>query len=147
MTKEVLISVSGLQTMTEEDEQLEILVPGQYFFRGGSHYLLYEEAIEGTAAVTKNRIKLREDYMEVTRKGPVSTHMLFEKGKKNITYYYTPFGSIELGIDAGLVHITEERDNVLRARVLYALSMNHEKVADCEITLRVQPREQSIRLH
>ena len=30
----------------------------------------------------------------------MSVHMIFEKGKKNLTYYYTPFGSIQIGIDA-----------------------------------------------
>lgn len=45
MDKEVLIHVRGLQTMDADGEQepLEIVVPGQYYFRNGSHYLRYEE--------------------------------------------------------------------------------------------------------
>ena len=41
MDKEVLIHVRGLQTMDADGEQepLEIVVPGQYYFRNGSHYL------------------------------------------------------------------------------------------------------------
>ena len=39
MDKEVLIHVRGLQTMDADGEQepLEIVVPGQYYFRNGSH--------------------------------------------------------------------------------------------------------------
>ena len=46
MDKEVLIHVRGLQTMDADGEQepLEIVVPGQYYFRNGSHYLRYEES-------------------------------------------------------------------------------------------------------
>ena len=38
MDKEVLIHVRGLQTMDADGEQepLEIVVPGQYYFRNGS---------------------------------------------------------------------------------------------------------------
>ena len=46
MDKEVLIHVRGLQTMDADGEQepLEIVVPGQYYFRNGSHYLRYEKS-------------------------------------------------------------------------------------------------------
>ena len=44
MNKDVLIHVRGLQLMETDDEQepIEIVVPGQYYFRNGSHYLRYE---------------------------------------------------------------------------------------------------------
>ena len=53
MDKEVLIHVRGLQTMDADGEQepLEIVVPGQYYFRNGSHYLRYEEVMEDFADV------------------------------------------------------------------------------------------------
>ena len=52
MDKEVLIHVRGLQTMDADGEQepLEIVVPGQYYFRNGSHYLRYAVAT-GQSAV------------------------------------------------------------------------------------------------
>ena len=45
MEKEVLIHVKGLHMMDapEGDEPIEIVVPGEYYFRNGSHYLRYEE--------------------------------------------------------------------------------------------------------
>ena len=53
MDKEVLIHVRGLQTMDADGEQepLEIVVPGQYYFRNGSHYLRYEEILEDDGVV------------------------------------------------------------------------------------------------
>ena len=56
MDKEVLIHVRGLQTMDADGEQepLEIVVPGQYYFRNGSHYLRYEEVMEDFAEPTVN---------------------------------------------------------------------------------------------
>lgn len=102
MDKEVLIHVRGLQTMDADGEQepLEIVVPGQYYFRNGSHYLRYEEVMEDFAEPTVNYIKISRKGMEVRKKGVVNVHMVFEQGKKNMTYYTTPYGTIEMGIAA-----------------------------------------------
>ena len=47
MEKEVLIHVKGLtyDGHTRSDEPIEIVVPGEYYFRNGSHYLRYEEML------------------------------------------------------------------------------------------------------
>lgn len=57
MKKDVLIHVRGLQMMDPEEEQepIEIVVPGQYYYRNGSHYLRYEEMMDDTAEPTVNR--------------------------------------------------------------------------------------------
>ena len=51
MDKEVLIHVKGLQLIdsTDEQEPVEIVVPGEYYFRNGSHYLRFEEILEESA--------------------------------------------------------------------------------------------------
>ena len=68
MDKEVLIHVSGLQTMDAEGDQepIEIVVPGQYYFRNGSHYLRYEELLDETAEPTINYIKMSEKGLSST---------------------------------------------------------------------------------
>lgn len=49
---------------------------------------------------TINYIKMSPKGMEVRKKGVVNVHMVFEQGKKNMTYYSTPYGTIEMGIAA-----------------------------------------------
>ena len=109
MDKEVLIHVRGLQTMDADGEQepLEIVVPGQYYFRNGSHYLRYEEVMEDFAEPTVNYIKISQKGMEVRKKGVVNVHMVFEQGKKNMTFYTTPYGTIEMGIAATNLDLKE----------------------------------------
>ena len=87
MKKDVLIRVRGLQMMDTEDEQepLEIVVPGQYYYRNGSHYLRYEEMMDDTAQPTVNYIKMSSQGVEVRKQGQVNVHMVFEQGKKNMT--------------------------------------------------------------
>ena len=56
MEKEVLIHVKGLHMLDTQDgeEPIEIVVPGEYYFRNGSHYLRYEELLEDQGDPTIN---------------------------------------------------------------------------------------------
>ena len=142
MDKEVLIHVRGLQTIDADGNQepVEIVVPGQYYFRNGSHYLRYEEILEDFAEPTINYIKISPKGMEVRKKGVVNVHMVFEQGKKNMTYYTTPYGTIEMGIAATNMNL-EENDGSLDMKVDYALDMNQEHVADCYLAIKPQPKD------
>ena len=142
MDKEVLIHVRGLQTIDADGDQepVEIVVPGQYYFRNGSHYLRYEEILEDFAEPTINYIKISPKGMEVRKKGVVNVHMVFEQGQKNMTYYTTPYGTIEMGIAATNMNL-EENDGSLDMKVDYALDMNQEHVADCYLAIKAQPKD------
>ena len=141
MDKEVLIQVRGLQMMDADGDQepIEIVVPGEYYFRNGSHYLRYEEILEDFAEPTINYIKFSDKGMEVRKKGVVNVHMVFEQGKKNMTFYTTPYGTIEMGIAATNLDL-KENESGLNMKVDYALDMNQEHVADCYLAIQAQPK-------
>ena len=141
MTKEVLVKISGLQFAGEEDsDAVEIITSGNYYKKNGKHYIIYDEVSEGSEEVTKNVIKIWDSTMEVTRKGPASVHMMFEKDKKNVSYYYTPFGSLLVGIDAKNVSV-KETEQEIAAQVKYGLEVNYEYVADCNIMVSVTSKD------
>ena len=100
MTKDVLIRIVGLQSLGEADgqEPIELVIGGEYYYQNGSHYLRYEEMVEGFNEKTINYIKISPKGVEVRKKGLINVHMVFEKEKKNVTYYANPFGNIEMGI-------------------------------------------------
>jgi uncharacterized beta-barrel protein YwiB (DUF1934 family) len=140
MTKDVLLSITGLQVSPDAgSDTVEIIAPAEYYFRNGKHYFLYDEVTEGFEQITKNVVKVAPDYMELTKRGVTSSHMVFEKNKKNVTYYYTPFGSLLLGIDATRVDVWEEDDS-MHIEVVYNLDMNYEHIANCHITIDVRPQ-------
>ena len=142
MDKNVLIHIKGLQMMDPADEQepIELVVPGQYYFKNGSHYLRYEELMDETSTEpTVNYIKISSKAVEVRKKWLVNVHMVFERGKKNMTYYSTPYGTVEMGIAATGVMI-EESENGIDMKVDYALDMNEEHVADCYLTVSAQSK-------
>ena len=142
MNKDVLIHVRGLQMMETDDAQepIEIVVPGQYYFRNGSHYLRYEEMLDDTAETTVNYIKMSPSGVEVRKQGQVNVHMVFEEGKKNKTFYNTPYGTLQMGISATGLELKESEDGI-QMKVDYALDMNEEHVADCYLTVQAQSKD------
>lgn len=140
MTKDVLVTISGLQFAAEDNDSLELITSGTYYKKNGKHYILYDEVMEGFDGVTKNTIKVADNFMDITKKGVANVHMMFEKNKKNVTYYYTPFGSLLIGIDAKKVEI-EESENEINVKVDYKLEMNYEHLADCNITMNIKSKE------
>ena len=142
MNKDVLIHVRGLQMMETDDAQepIEIVVPGQYYFRNGSHYLRYEEMLDDTAETTVNYINMSAQGVEVRKQGQVNVHMVFEEGKKNKTFYNTPYGTLQMGISATGLELKESEDGI-QMKVDYALDMNEEHVADCYLTVQAQSKD------
>ena len=142
MNKDVLIHVRGLQLMETDDEQepIEIVVPGQYYFRNGSHYLRYEEMLDDSAQTTVNYIKMSSEGVEIRKQGQVNVHMVFEQGKKNKTINNTPYGTLQMGIAATVLELKESEDDI-QMKVDYALDMNEEHVADCYLTVQAQSKD------
>ncbi len=143
MTKDVLLSISGLQFAAKDEEDIEpveMITAGDYYKKNGKHYILYDEVMEGFDGNTKNIIKLTEDYLDITKKGISNVHMVFEKNKKNVSYYNTPFGSLLIGIDAKSVDIAETESHI-DVKIKYNLEVNYEHLADCSITMSIQSKE------
>lgn len=141
MTKEVLVKISGLQFAPENDnEPIELITSGDYYKRDGKHYIVYEEVMEGVPGTTKSIIKLNDDFLDITKKGVTNVHMMFEKNRKNVTYYYTPYGSLLIGIDAKRVEVRESEHNI-DVKVDYELEVNYEHMADCSITVNIKSKD------
>lgn len=140
MTKDILLSVKGLHNQgMEAAGDIETITPAQYFDKGDSSYVLYEEMVEGMETPIKNIVKFKDGYLEVTKKGPLNAHLLFETGKKNLTNYSTPFGSFTIGVDTNLVEIKEE-ENKIEILVRYVLEANYEYLSDCVLTMKLESK-------
>lgn len=87
----------------------------------------------------QNLIKLDEHGMEVTKKGLTNVHMIFEKDKKNMTCYSTPFGNLMVGISATNIDVNTTEENI-DIEVRYILDLNYEHMADCTINLNIKSK-------
>ncbi|MFA9377082.1 MAG: DUF1934 domain-containing protein [Lachnotalea sp.] len=142
MTKEVILSIAGLQfenTEVDTREPVEVVTVGEYYNKNGKHYIMYNEVTEGFEGNTKNTVKITEESLDIMKKGVTNVHMVFERDKKNLTCYNTPYGNLMIGIAAKNVEIKEEEENI-DVSVDYALDVNYEHLADCQISINIKSK-------
>ncbi len=143
MKQDVLVSVSGLQYEIDAKEAVEVISTGKYHKIDEKHYISYEETIasdeEDEGGVTKNLLKISPNLVELCKKGYSNVTMVFETGKKTMTYYNTPFGKLLIGIHTTSIHV-EEKEEGLIVIIRYSLDMNYEHISDCAITIKVIDR-------
>ncbi len=140
MTEEVLISVRGLHTLnTAQDEEIEVISAGRYYFRNGKHYLFYDEQVEDEGETVSNRIILQDGRMELEKKGSVNVKMVFVRDEKTESWYNTPFGEMLVGVEVTGMQVTQQED-LLETDITYRLELNYEHVADCHICIRVMAK-------
>lgn len=144
MTKDVLVTIAGLQYEIDSEEPIEVITVGQYFCKNEKHYVLYDEILEEMNEVCKNRIKISGDTVEILKTGASNVHMVFELGKKNLTYYNTPFGNLLIGIDTTKI-VCSETEEAIELSIEYGLEVNYSHVSDCSITVKVAPKKSSMK--
>lgn len=142
MTKEVLLTISGLHydSLPDEDENepIEVITPATYYLKNGKHYVIYEEMVEGMPGTIQNKIRIAgNNLLEIKKSGLANTKMVFERDKINMTQYETPYGELLIGIFTKnmQVDVTEKNIDVC---VNYELDINSEKVANCDIKMNIR---------
>ena len=146
MTKDVLVSISGLHMgivspqPDEENEPIEVVTPASYYFRNGKHYIIYDEVLEGMAGTIRNKIKITgTDSIEIMKSGASSSHMIFERNRKNQTYYRTPYGQMLIGVNTKNMEVSVDDDKI-KVSLDYELDVNHEPLADCRIKMNIMSK-------
>ncbi|MCI8598420.1 MAG: DUF1934 domain-containing protein [Lachnospiraceae bacterium] len=124
----------------EMNDPVEIVTAGDYYNRNGKHYVLYDEVVEGCTGHIQNTIKIGEESLEVMKKGLSNVHMIFEKNKKNMSCYSTPFGNMTIGILANDIDVKESEKNI-DIEVKYSLEVNYEHYADCSIQMNIKSKD------
>lgn len=140
MTKDVEVIVTAIQKYADhQDDDLKTVADGEYYFRNGSHYILYSEKNEGFTETTKNMLKLKDGLLEMTRKGLINTSMVFDKNKDTVSHYKTPFGEMVLGIHTKSFYVLES-ENLIRAEIAYTLEADGAPMAQSLIKIQVKAK-------
>ena len=139
MTKDVLISISGVHMVDGEGSDVELVTTGSYYEKNGVRYLLYDELMEGLKEPVKNVVKIREDSLEIIRRGEVHAQAESHMGVTIMSSYRTPYGEMLVGITTEKIGVEQEEDD-LTVRVVYVLDVNGQQISRCEIALEARSR-------
>jgi uncharacterized beta-barrel protein YwiB (DUF1934 family) len=142
MTKDVLLSIKGLYAEDNEDaDSIETLTPAEFYVKENVYYLFFEEIMDDSTGVTKSRIKYSDKCFELTRKGEISVHLLFEEGKKTLNTYQMPYGNLVVGLDTRRIQMNET-DEEIRIVIDYAMEINYQQVSDNTIDITIKAVKQ-----
>ena len=141
MEKDVIISIQGLQHYAGMDsDNIELVTEGKLEDAGGALRLSYQESeltgMEGTTTV----FHVEPERVTLLRMGNVSSEMVFEEGRRHMSLYSTPYGSMEVGILARKLRSTLDQ-NGGKLEINYDIEINHTLAG--QSLFRIDVRESS----
>ncbi len=97
--KKVMLKIKGKQNpVGDEADTIELITEGKYYIKNNAHYLIYEESqLSGMEGCTTT-LKLKDYKVTMKRFGVSNSELVFEKGKRFISTYATPYGNFRLEI-------------------------------------------------
>ena len=141
MEKDVIISIQGLQHYAGMDsDNIELVTEGKLEDAEGALRLSYQESeltgMEGTTTV----FHVEPERVTLLRMGNVSSEMVFEEGRRHMSLYSTPYGSMEVGILARKLRSTLDQ-NCGKLEINYDIEINHTLAG--QSLFRIDVRESS----
>jgi len=97
--KNVILKIKGTQTPSgAEEDIIELITEGKIYDKDNAKYLVYEESeLSGMEGCTTS-LKIAGDKIEMRRFGRATSQLVFEKGKRHVTNYSTPYGNFRMEI-------------------------------------------------
>ncbi|WP_432406870.1 DUF1934 domain-containing protein [Wukongibacter sp. M2B1] len=133
--KNVILKITGSQMPAGEEEDLiELMTEGKVYEKENATYLVYEESeLSGMEGCTTT-LKLIEDKIIMKRFGNATSQLIFEKGKRHVSNYNTPYGNFRM--------------EILTKEVEYSIDENYKGTISLEYRMSIQGlSEGTNRLH
>ena len=101
MKQEVNLAIEGRQTYPgQEPEIIQLVTDGIMELRNGGWDISYEESeLTGLAGVTTT-FRIEPGMVTLTRKGTLSSTMIFQENVEHESLYQMPFGALMLSVKA-----------------------------------------------
>ena len=114
MKKEVMICMSGVMA-SHSEEAVDIICPGEYYFRNGKRFIRYEEKIAEDSLQTDTvcMFKFDNKSAELTKKGIVSSKLFYEPGQTHMINYATEYGDFLIGIKTDALRLSESEHELM----------------------------------
>lgn len=142
MEREVKIKICGTQrNEMGQEEPVEVVSVGKMCEQEGFLCISYDEVIgeeeNGVVQTAKNMLKIKGTQIEVVKKGPAASHMVFMPDQTTYTYYSTPVGELEVSIHTNEVEKCDT-DTGFSLKLQYELEMNQTYVSSCNVNIAVE---------
>lgn len=100
MKKEVLITIKGTQLQDGEKDEVELFTTGNYYRRGNSYFIAYDESEATGFQGSRTIVKVEDGLKRVTlnRTGTTKSQLIVERGVRHQCNYDTGYGNFTIGV-------------------------------------------------
>lgn len=125
MEKSVIISIKGMQNYDNAGPgAVELVTRGQLAREGEGFTLSYQESEVTGLEGTLTTIQVEPERVTLMRVGEFNSQMVFEKGRRHLSMYDTPYGSMAIGVNTR--HLLAELDeHGGEIEIDYAVEIDH----------------------
>ena len=135
MEKEVFIDIRSRHTAEGEEMKLDTKASGKMYERNGKKFVSFEEVTEDGETV-KTLLKFDSSFLEITKKGALTSVMHLEKGKEHITDYNTPFGMLTVRTYTKQF-LFSESEKEIQILTKYDMEINNSHNEKCDVKIRI----------
>lgn len=142
MNENVIISIKGSQLYEgQEPDVTELVTAGTLLREAEGYTIAYQESELTGLEGTTTKLRIEGGRVTLLREGSVNSQMIFEVGRKHLSMYETPYGSLAVGIDTRRMKNTVgdsggeleidyaiEIDNLLAGKSLFRLNVKKSPV-------------------
>lgn len=144
MLKDVLISIKSIHDYGQsEEDSLEFVTDGYYFYDGSVGCLSYQESEVTGMEGTRTSVMVGPDQVVVDRDGNINSRMVFREGLKNSFQYQTPYGTAVLGVDTRRIKQSFGEDGG-KMEIDYVVDLEHAIVTRNKFQLTVKQMGEQI---
>lgn len=100
MEKDVIISIKGMQHFTGmEGDRIELVTQGRLAGDESGYTLTYQESELTGLGSTQTVFQVQPDRVTLMRSGEINFQMVFQEGRRHLSLYETPYGSLSVGVN------------------------------------------------
>jgi len=135
--KQVMIKMRSVQSIDEEDNELELITEGTFEEADGKYLITYKDSEATGYEDSVTTVEVQNDNLAViTRTGKSNSSLVIESGKKHHCHYGTPYGDMMVGI------YTHKIQNDLHNEggylyLRYTIDINSSYISDNEIIMDI----------
>ncbi|MEG0765587.1 MAG: DUF1934 domain-containing protein [Pseudoflavonifractor sp.] len=146
MDKSVIISVSAKQSFEDaEDETVELVTEGVLACEGGGDFTLsYQESELTGMQGTLTTFQVEGQRITLLRMGEYNSQMVFEPGRKHLSYYNTPYGTLSIGVNTNRMQAALDEHGG-QITIDYGIEVDHAMAGRNLFQIDIREKESAIK--
>lgn len=137
-----MISIVGEQKVEGQDDRIEVITEGKYMMKNGNFLINYKEYDEDLPdKFFNNLVKVENETVTISRKGPLSSQLILEKGKRHQCMYQTIAGTLSIGVFTKTLN-NNLNENGGSLEVIYTLDFNSDLVSENRFKIDIEKKKE-----